>query len=275
MARRLTLIAGSGTLVPYIAAAARTGFDAVQIVDLVGRNDLEADRVLHTPLSDATGVINAVKSFKTTHAILAGAVHISDSEREGLARAFGLAGRMAGSLGDVGLAGMILLYSRMTGVKLIGAHDVAPDLLAAEGPIAGPALDAATLAAARTALAAAREIGRIDLGQSIVFSGDRPLAAEDAGGTDALLARVKDLRDRGLAGSGSARLVLAKAVKPKQPKFVDLPTIGAQTVERAAEAGITVIAVEAGRTLVLDRSGLVDAAARLGVSVVGLRAGRG
>jgi DUF1009 family protein len=205
--------------------------------------------------------------------LLAGGVHISDADREGLARAFGLAGRLAGGLGDVGMAGMILLYCKMHGIKLVGAHEVAPELLAPVGHIAGPVPNAAATELASGALAAAKAIGGIDLGQSIVLSGHRPIAAEDAGGTDALLERVVALRLAGLAGNSGMPLVFAKARKPKQPSFVDLPAIGPQTIVHAAAAGIALIVVEARSALLLDRARIEAEAAARGISVIGLRHG--
>ena len=124
MARRLTLVAGSGSLVPLIAEAARREGGDLQVIDLVGRGDVTGDRTEQIPLSEASRLIEAVKSFRTTHMVLAGAVQISDADREGIARAFGFVGKMARSLGDVGFAGMVLVYCRMIGVKLVGAHDV-------------------------------------------------------------------------------------------------------------------------------------------------------
>jgi DUF1009 family protein len=273
MPRRLTLIAGSGALVPIMAAAARRNGDALQVIDLAGRGDIEGDRIEHIPLAQAPALIAAVKSFRTTHAVLAGAVHISDADREGLVTAFGLAGKVARVAGDVGIAGMILLFCRMNRIKLIGAHEIAPELLAPEGHIAGPPLDAAAMDSARTALRAARAVGAIDLGQSVLVSGNRPVAAEDTQGTDALLARAKALRAAGLVGNSGLPLVLAKAKKPKQPSFVDLPAIGVVTVGAAADAGISIIAVEARATLLIDRAGIEREAAARKVSLVGLRHG--
>ena len=273
MARRLTLVAGSGALAPLVAAAARRGGDALQVIDIVGRGDMGSDQVAQIPLSRAVELIAAVTAFRTSHIILAGAVHISDAEREGLAKAFGLAGQVARILGDVGLAGMILLFCRMNRIKIVGAHEVAPELLAQEGHIAGPPVDPAHAASARAALHAARAIGSIDLGQSVVVSGNRPIAAEDAGGTDALLARTAALRAAGLAGNSGMPLVLGKARKPKQPSFVDLPAIGPQTVINAAEAGISVIVVEARGTLLLEREALEREAVARKVTIVGMRHG--
>jgi DUF1009 family protein len=139
--------------------------------------------------------------------------------------------------------------------------------------VAGPPPGAALAALALPALRAARAIGSIDLGQAVVMAGRRPLAAEDAGGTDALLARVAALRAAGLTGNGSAPLLLVKARKPRQPAFVDLPAIGPDTIVNAAAAGVSAIVLEARATLLLDRTRL-DAAARAhGITVIGRRHG--
>ena len=273
MARRLTLIAGSGALAPLMADAAQRHGDALQVIDLVGRTDIKAERVVHIPLAEASRLMAAVLQFPTTHLVLAGAVHISDAEREGIVKAFGLAGQVARIAGDIGLAGMIQLAAKVNRVKLIGAHELAPDLLAPEGHIDGPQLDLSFAESAKTALAAARAIGTIDLGQTVVVSGNRPVAAEDAAGTDALLSRVAGLKSAGLVGNSGMPLILAKARKPKQPKFVDLPTIGVQTVTNAAAAGISIVVVEAHGTLLMDRPGILREAQSRKVTIVGLRHG--
>ena len=274
MSRRVTLVAGGGDLVPHVAQAIRERGDTLQVVDIVGRGEtIAADQFLRQSLSDATALLAGIKEFGPSHMVLAGGVHITDTDRKGLAKAFGLAGKVAGGLGDIGLAGMILLYGKAQGWKLVGAHEVAPELLAPAGHIAGPRIDTELTAVAERAMKAAKAIGAIDLGQSIVVSGSRPIAAEDAGGTDGLLLRVAALRAAGLVGEKHGPLVLAKARKPKQPSFVDLPAIGVDTVTRAAEAGISVIAIEAGASLLLDRPGVEREAAAKRVSVVGLRHG--
>ena len=274
MARRVTLVAGGGDLVPHVAQAIRDRGDTLQVVDIVGRGEvIAADQFLRQSLSDATALLSGIKAFGPSHMVLAGGVHVTDTDRRGLAQAFGLAGKLAGGLGDIGLAGMILLYGKAQGWKLVGAHEVAPELLSPQGRIAGPPINAELSAVAERAMKAAKAIGAIDLGQSVVLSGNRPIAAEDAGGTDGLLRRVAELRAAGLVGDKHGPLVMAKARKPKQPSFVDLPAIGADTVTRAAEAGISVIAVEAGASLLLDRPAIESEAAARGVSVVGLRHG--
>jgi DUF1009 family protein len=273
MARRLTLVAGGGNLVPYIADSIRGSGVPVQVLDLVGRGDLAGDQVVPATLDAPSDIIEAIRAFRPTHLVLAGGVQISDAQREGIARAFGLLGKAAGGLGDLGLAGAILLFCTANRIKLVGAHEVAPELLAPLGHIAGPPVDPEASKLAAHAAKTARAVGAIDLGQSVVLAGRRPVSAEDAGGTDALLARVAALRAGGLTGNGLAPLILAKARKPKQPAFVDLPAIGPQTVRNAAAAGIQIIAVEAKATLLLDRSVLEQAANESGVSIIGVRGG--
>ncbi len=271
MARRLTLIAGSGALPPLVAAAALRSGDRLQVLDLTGRGDFEGERVSRVPISDAMALHAAIIDFPSSHLVLAGSVPLSDADREGIARALGTAGRLARSLGDVALALALLTHFRLRGVRVIGAHEVVADLLVPETQLAGPALDAALTDAARGALRAAKLIGRIDLGQSVVSSGRRVVAAEDAGGTDALLMRVAALRDQGLVGRPGIPLILAKALKPRQPRFVDLPSIGPETVRKAAAAGISVIVAEAQRAIVLDRPELIAEANSAGIAVAGLR----
>lgn len=272
MARRLTLIAGSGALPPLVAAAAVRSGDRLQVLDLTGRGDVAGDRVSRIPISDAMALESAVSEFQSSHLVLAGSVTLSDADREGIARALGTAGRLARSLGDVALALALLAHFRLRGVRLLGAHEVVADLLVPTAQLAGPTLDGELKAAARRALRAARLIGRIDLGQSVVTSGRRVVAAEDAGGTDALLARVAVLRDRGLVGRPGTPFILAKALKPRQPRFVDLPSIGPETVRQAAAAGIAVIAAEADKSIVLERDKTIAEAISAGIALVGLRA---
>jgi hypothetical protein len=156
-----------------------------------------------------------------------------------------------------------------TGAKLVGIHEIAPELIAPDGAIAGPELTAAGQASARSALLKARELGWKDIGQAVVVSPEGRCEAEDAKGTDALLSRVA--AQRGPAAGDHARgWILAKALKPRQPLSMDIPVIGPATVENARKAGISVIAVEAGGAVIVERPLVERAAMAAGISVVGL-----
>tara|TARA_R110002020_G_scaffold231470_3_gene442631 strand:- start:372 stop:1217 length:846 start_codon:yes stop_codon:yes gene_type:complete len=272
-AGRLSLFAGTGALVPHVVAAAQAAGYKLQILTLAPREAIAGVKMIPVDLNNPLGIIWSLKVFRTTHIAMAGGIHLSDSARAGLIRfANGNAPRAEGMdetpVGDAALAALGKVLKKMTGADLVGVHELSPDLLATAGAIAGPSC--ADPGAALFALQTAQAIGALDIGQAAIVSGRRVIAVEDIGGTDALIDRVGALRARGLTGDGTAPLALAKAMQPQQPGFVDLPAIGPQTVERCAAAGIAIIAVEAGRSLVLQRAELAVAAERLGVAVVGL-----
>jgi DUF1009 family protein len=161
------------------------------------------------------------------------------------------------------------MLPRRTGATLVGIHEVAPELIAPDGAIAGPALTAADRENARSALLKARELGWKDVGQAVVVSPEGRCEAEDAKGTDALLSRVAAQR-AGLAASPAHGWILAKALKPRQPLSMDIPVIGPATVENARRAGISVIALQAGGAVIVERPAVEKAAAAAGISVIGL-----
>lgn len=268
MPRRLSVLAGTGALVSHVVEAALAAGDTVQVVGFAAQPERAGSTLVTGDLGNPAGAIAAIAAFKTTHVVLAGGLMISDRDRESLA---GFAGGASGAAqGDAALSSVTAAIEKFSGAKVIGVHDVAANLLATAGSIAGRSPIEAELTAARQGLIAAREIGRLDLGQAVVVAGRRVVAAEDVGGTDELLVRVAAHRAAGRIGDGTGPLVLAKAAKPQQPLYVDLPAIGPDTVAGAATAGISAIAVEAGKSLVLDRPALIAAADAHGIAVVGL-----
>ena len=268
MGRRLTILAGSGPLVDHVLSAALAAGDTIQIVALSPRPVPDGVNLLLGDIARPDEIIRGIVAFASTHVTLAGAIELNDGHREGLARF--AAQTEARSEGDAALSKVAEAIQRFSGAGIVGVHEIAADLLARAGHIAGPEANAEQLESARLAMNAARQIGLIDLGQAVVVAGGRVVAAEDVGGTDELLSRVAEHRRLGRIGDGRGALVLAKAAKPQQPMYVDLPAIGPQTVANAAHAGIGLVAVEAGKSLVLERQALIEAADRLGVAVVGL-----
>ena len=119
------------------------------------------------------------------------------------------------------------------------------------------------------ALAVARAIGQMDIGQGAVVVRGLVLAVEAQEGTDGMLARCAEL-PAALRGSAGAPIgVLAKAPKPIQERRVDMPTIGVATVMAATRAGLAGIVGEAGALLVIDRAAVIRAADSLGLFVLG------
>jgi DUF1009 family protein len=112
-------------------------------------------------------------------------------------------------------------------------------------------------------------LGRFDVGQAAVVVKGHVLAVEAAEGTDAMLARCAELREAGRTGQGGRAGVLVKAPKPGQEERVDLPTIGPETVGKAAAAGLAGIAVAAGQVLMAERAATIAAANQHGLFLVG------
>jgi DUF1009 family protein len=95
------------------------------------------------------------------------------------------------------------------------------------------------------------------------------LAVEAQEGTDAMLTRVAGLPADLRGAPGAPKGALGKAPKPIQDLRVDMPVIGARTIELAAAAGLAGVGGKAGRLILIDRAAIVEAADRLGLYVWG------
>ncbi len=165
------------------------------------------------------------------------------------------------------LEGMRQIFAEH-GIALVGPLDVAPDLALPEGVQAGQVSDDAEQDIEK-AHRAAQLIGEIDVGQGAVSVGGRVIAVEDVGGTDGLLERVAEYRRRGRVTKAGG--VLVKCPKPQQDGRHDVPTIGPDTAEAAARAGLAGVAAEAGRTMLAGRVETIEAFRRAGVFLLGLK----
>lgn len=165
-------------------------------------------------------------------------------------------------VGDNELLTTIVQFLEEEGFRVCGAEEVVKDLVAPEGLIGSLMPDKRAQADIAFGAKIARAIGELDIGQACVVHNQKVLGVEAVEGTDALITRVAHLKeDRGG--------VLVKVKKPQQERRVDLPTIGLETVQRAAEAGLAGIAIEAGASLIVNRREVARAADAAGIFVVG------
>jgi len=155
------------------------------------------------------------------------------------------------------------------GFRLVGAQAVAPEILMPEGALGRERPNDRDRADIAKGLALLSAASPFDVGQAVVVADARVLAIEAAEGTDRMLARVAELRRSGRIASG--RGVLVKAAKRNQDRRLDLPSIGPQTVESAARAGLAGIAVVAGSTIVAEPTRIGATADRAGLFVLGVR----
>jgi DUF1009 family protein len=156
------------------------------------------------------------------------------------------------------------------GFRLLGAHEVAPEILMSAGALGKVAPSPEDHVDIAWGLRCLHAIGPYDVGQAVVVAKRHVIAVEAAEGTDQMLARVAQLREsrrfRAPPGTG----VLVKAPKPGQDRRFDLPSIGPRTIEGVRAAGLAGIAVIAGGTIVAEPQDVIRAADAAGVFVAGL-----
>jgi hypothetical protein len=146
-------------------------------------------------------------------------------------------------------------------VDLLPATTFLEDSLAASGPISGPKLSRNEEDDVDLGWKIAKEIARLDIGQTILVRSGTVVAIEALEGTNDAIRRGGEL-----AGSGA---VMVKVAKPSQDMRFDVPVIGLETIRVAAEARLRVIAVEAGKTLLLEHDAIVDLANHSKISIIG------
>lgn len=170
--------------------------------------------------------------------------------------------------GDDTVLGNLVAYLEERGFRVIGAHEVAPELIAESGQLAGPRAAKELRDDARVAMNAARVIGEHDIGQGAVVVNGLVVAVEAAEGTDAMLERVGNLHAIGRVKWSGRAGVLAKCSKPQQDLRVDMPTIGPLTVAAVVKAGLAGIVIEAGRVMIAERGETLKAANESGTFIL-------
>ena len=145
-------------------------------------------------------------------------------------------------------------------VDLLPATTFLEDSLARPGLIAGPKLSPRQERDVELGWNAAKEIARLDIGQTIIIKNGTIVAVEALEGTNEAIKRGGTLAHEGA--------VMVKVSKPNQDMRFDVPVIGVETVRIAADSGVRVIAVEAGKTLLLERDAVIALANGSNMSVV-------
>lgn len=264
---RLGIIAGGGTLPLKIIQACQRGAKDFFVLALEGQADKNAyDDFPHrwVKIGATNKSISILKKERVSDVVMAGSVRrprlLEMRPDWRTLKIFMRLGRTAG--GDDALLRAVAAELEKDGLNVIGAHEIEPSLITPEGVLTQKQPSADDLADVKTGIAVVKDLGRQDIGQAAVILRGATLGLETATGTDDLLKRC-----RGKAKGG----VLVKACKPQQDKRLDLPVIGLSTVQRASEAGLAGIAVEAGASMILDREALIETADRRGLFVLGFK----
>ncbi|HEV2764453.1 MAG TPA: UDP-2,3-diacylglucosamine diphosphatase LpxI [Pyrinomonadaceae bacterium] len=201
-------------------------------------------------------------------------------KREGVSSAI-MAGQVkhvqifSGALPDVRMLKMLLRLPRRNtdaliggvadelareGIELIDSTRFLKHLLPAAGTLTRRAPDERERGDIEYGLEVAREVARLDLGQTIVVRSRACVAVEAMEGTDACVRRAGEL--------ARGRLTVVKVAKPNQDMRFDVPVVGVPTIEMMLSAGATCLCITAGKTLMFDRDEMVRLADKHSVSIV-------
>ena len=166
---------------------------------------------------------------------------------------------------DDSILHQLIAEFRAEGLDCVSALDLCPELLVREGVLTRQRPTAAEEDDIRFGWTAAKKMGELDVGQSVMVRNKAVLAVEAIEGTDQAILRAGDL-------CGGAGFVVVKVAKPQQDMRFDVPTVGTATIEAMRRAGGRVLAIEAGRTILLDEAETVALADRYGIAIAALPA---
>jgi DUF1009 family protein len=147
------------------------------------------------------------------------------------------------------------------GLTIKSALDICPELLMKPGVWTKRKPSKAEEADIDFGWELAKEMGRLDIGQSVSVREKAILSVEAIEGTDQAILRAGQLCPRG-------GIVVVKVAKPKQDMRFDVPTIGVKTIESMHQAGARVLAIEANKTIVIDEADTIALADRYGIALV-------
>jgi len=262
---RIGLIAGNGRFPVVLAERARRL--GVQVVAVAHEGETAPELAALVPeitwihAGEIGRLIDAFKAAGVARVVMAGGitkVRLFEDFRPD-DRGLALLGRLGSIRDDVLLRGLATELEG-EGMAVVDSTLYLGDLVPTPGVLTRRTPTEQEWSDVRYGLRAAKEVGRFDIGQSVVIRRGSVVAVEAIEGTDATIRRAGAL----VRGD----LVVVKACKPAQDTRFDLPAVGMQTIRTMLEVGGRVLAIEAGRTLMLDRDEMLAAADEGDVAVV-------
>ena len=166
------------------------------------------------------------------------------------------------SFRDDGLLRAVAADFESAGIEIVAPTLFLKEVLASVGLIAGHALSAAEAKDVALGREVALQLGAADVGQTVVVRAGHVLAVEAVEGTDEAIRRGCLL--------GGPGVVVIKLSKPGQDERFDLPAVGPGTLSVMAEGRARVLAIQSGKTLILEGEQFVQEAERGGISVLGV-----
>jgi len=263
---QLAIIAGNGVYPLVLARGARVaGVRKILALAFEGETDAELGRLVDEICWLRVGQLNRMLSILRdagiTRAIMAGQIaprNLFDLHPDW--RALLLVAKMRQRNAESIFRAIASELDKI-GVALLPATTFLEDLVAEKGLIAGPKLSRREKSDIDLGWDIAQKIAALNIGQTLIVKNGTVLAIEGFDGTN------ETIRRGGALGRSGA--VMIKLAKPNQDMRFDVPVIGPETISVAVEAKIRVIALETGRTLLLEKEDIIRAAQTAGISVLG------
>jgi len=262
----LGIIAGNGVYPRLLADAARKA-GVKKIIAAAFTDETDPVLVQHADVIEwmRVGQLNRLLKFlnehKVHHAIMAGQIapkNLFDLRPDW--KALLLLGKLKERNAESIFAAIANELTRID-VELLPATTFLEDCLVPAGLIAGAKLSRREEEDVDLGWKIAKEIARLDIGQTVMVKNGTVVVVEAFEGTNEAIRRGGALAREGA--------VIVKVAKPNQDMRFDVPVIGRETISVAAEAKIRVIALEAGRTLLLEKDEVILAAQRAKITVLG------
>jgi DUF1009 family protein len=265
---RIGLIAGNGRFPIIFADNARKLGLHVTAVAHEGETDQEleahVDRIHWIKIGQLNKLIRAFKDDEVSEAVMLGGIkktHVFTTVRPDF-RTLALATRLALWKDDDILREFAAELER-EGITIRESTFGLEGILVEEGTLTRRQPTSKEWDDIRYGWEVAREIGRLDIGQCVVVKDRVVVAVEAVEGTDGAITRGGELAKDGA--------VVVKRCKPQQDLRFDLPAIGPRTIEVMTTVKAAVLAVEAGKTVILDREVVIEKARAAGIALVGMK----
>jgi len=278
MSDKIGLIAGNGRF-PFLvrdAALARGGNVVIAAIKeetdpTIEHTDSSRVRVHWMSLGELSKLIETFKKENVTRAVMAGQVkhkQIFSSIRPDWRLAKLLLS--LGTRNTDSLIGAVAKVLADEGITLMNSTELLEPLLAKPGVLTSRAPSEAEMANVGYGRDVARHLSQYDIGQTVVIAESACVAVEAMEGTDATIRRAGEIMAalQGDASTLSRELTVVKVAKPNQDMRFDVPVVGVATIETMHAAGATCLAVDAGKTLLIDGDPIIQQANARGIAIV-------
>lgn len=263
--RKIGLIAGQGSIPETLLTRWESQGLTPVIVGLKGITDpsIFTNRIAaQFSIGQAGHILNFFKSHGVTELVMVGALSRPNfwTLRTDFVGMGIVAKLLFRQMGDDGLLRFIRREIEKFGIHVVGVHHYLPEVLCPVGVLGKISPTADDVRSIATGFTAAKQHGADDKGQSIVVNASGVCGVEAKDGTNALIALC----------AGQAGAILVKVSKPQQDLAIDMPTIGLSTARNILKAGFKGIAVEAGKTIIVDQDQVVRFCDEHGLFLIGL-----